>query len=168
MSKFKNLKNAVVYVVVQIQDKISCIQIRQTLTISTDADRSTHTMYYEMSYNQKCPGYSNLGVILLREKMQKVYLFVIIGHFTRSLNDTCQLMFCDYMHNNLVGEKCTPFFNCVITGHSQVLNIIILKFNPPVLLNLLGNIFPYCPAVGPIRRINSYNIDLPGRSMLDL
>ena len=39
--------------------------------------------------------------------------------------------------------------------HSQLLNIIILKFNPPVLLNLLCNIFPYCPAVGAIRRINS-------------
>ena len=37
-------------------------------------------------------------------------------HFTRSLNDTRQLVFCDYMHNNFVGEKCTPFLNCVITG----------------------------------------------------
>ena len=44
--------------------------------------------------------------------------------------------------------------------HSQLLNIIILKFNSPVLLNLLGNIFPYCPAVGAIRRVNSCNIDL--------
>ena len=46
--------------------------------------------------------------------------------------------------------------------HSQVLNIIILKFNSPVMLNLMGNIFPYCPAVGAIWRINSSNIDLPG------
>ena len=52
--------------------------------------------------------------------------------------------------------------------HSQLLNIIILKFYPPVLLNQLGNIFLYCPAVGAIRRINSSNIDLPGRSMLEL
>ena len=42
-----------------------------------------------------------------------------------------------------------------ITAHSQLLNIIILKFNPPVLLNLLGYILPYCPAVKAIRRINS-------------
>ena len=27
--------------------------------------------------------------------------------------------------------------------HSQLLNIIILKFNSPILLNQLGNIFPY-------------------------
>ena len=45
-------------------------------------------------------------------------------------------------------------------SHSQLLNIIILKFNSPVLLNLMGNIFPYCPAVGAIRRIKSSNIDL--------
>ena len=44
--------------------------------------------------------------------------------------------------------------------HSQLLKVIILKFNSPALLNLLGNIFPYCPAVGAIRRINSSNIDL--------
>ena len=49
--------------------------------------------------------------------------------------------------------------------HSQLLNVIILKINSLVLLNLLGNIFPYCPAVGAIRRINSSNIDLQGRSM---
>ena len=53
------------------------------------------------------------------------------------------------------------------SDHSQLLQIIILKFNPPVLLNLLGNIFPYCPAVKAIRRINSSSIDLPRRSMLD-
>ena len=52
--------------------------------------------------------------------------------------------------------------------HSQLLNIIILKFNPPVLLNLLGNIFPHCPAVRAIQRINYSNIDLPGRSTLEL
>ena len=52
--------------------------------------------------------------------------------------------------------------------HSHLLNIIILKCNSPVLLNLLGNIFPYCPAVGAIQRINSSNIDLPGRSMHEL
>ena len=51
--------------------------------------------------------------------------------------------------------------------YSQLLNIKILKFNSPVLLNLLSNNFPYCPAVGAIRRINSSNIDLPGRSILE-
>ena len=29
------------------------------------------------------------------------------------------------------------------TQHSQLPNIVILKFNPPVLLNQLSNIFPY-------------------------
>ena len=43
-----------------------------------------------------------------------------------------------------------------------------MKFTSPLLLNLLGNIFPYCPAVEAIRRINSSSIDLPGRQMLDL
>ena len=52
------------------------------------------------------------------------------------------------------------FKSKIIIGHSQLLSIILLKFNSPVLLNLLGNIFPYCPAVGAIRRINSSNIDL--------
>ena len=51
--------------------------------------------------------------------------------------------------------------------HSQLLNNVILKFNSLILLHLLGNIFPYCPAVGAIRRINSSNTNLPGRSMLD-
>ena len=51
---------------------------------------------------------------------------------------------------------------------ASILNIIILKFYTPVLLNLLGNIFPYCPAVEAIRRINSSSIDFPGRSILDL
>ena len=37
--------------------------------------------------------------------------------------------------------------------HSQLLNNVILKFNFQALLNQLGHIFPYCPAVGPIRRI---------------
>ena len=48
----------------------------------------------------------------------------------------------------------------VFSVHSQLLNFIILKFNFPVLLNILGNIFPYCPVVGAIGRINSSNIDL--------
>ena len=39
-------------------------------------------------------------------------------------------------------------------GHSQLLNITILKLNSPVLLNLLGNIFPYCRAVEAIRVLN--------------
>ena len=52
--------------------------------------------------------------------------------------------------------------------HSQLLNVIILKFNSQALLNLLGNIFPYCPAVKAIRRTNSSSIDLQERSMLDL
>ena len=52
--------------------------------------------------------------------------------------------------------------------HSQLHNIVILKLNSPILLNLLGNIMPYGPAVGAIRRINSFNIDLQGRSILDL
>ena len=43
---------------------------------------------------------------------------------------------------------------------SQLLNIEILKSNSPVLLNLLVNIFSYCPAVRVIRRTNSSNIDL--------
>ena len=44
--------------------------------------------------------------------------------------------------------------------YSQLLNIKILKFNSPVFLNLLGNILPYCPAFGAIRRINSSDIGL--------
>ena len=55
-----------------------------------------------------------------------------------------------------------------INIYSQLLSIIILKFNSSALLNLSGNIFPYCPAVGAIRRTNFFNIDLPGWSMLDL
>ena len=31
----------------------------------------------------------------------------------------------------------------IYISHSQLLNIIILKLNSPVLLNQLGNIFPY-------------------------
>ena len=45
-------------------------------------------------------------------------------------------------------------------SHSQLLNIIVLKLNSPVLLNLLGNIFLYCPAVGAIQRNTYFNIDL--------
>ena len=60
-----------------------------------------------------------LGLVLFQEEMQEVYFnFAIIGLFyeyTRSLDDTCQLVFCNYMHNNFVGEEFTPFFNCVIT-----------------------------------------------------
>ena len=52
--------------------------------------------------------------------------------------------------------------------HSQLLNISVSKFTSPVLLNLLGNILPYCTAVQEIRRTNSSSIDLLGRSMLDL
>ena len=48
------------------------------------------------------------------------------------------------------------------TKHSQLLNIIILNFFSPVLLNLQGNMFLYCPAVKAIQRINSSSIDLPG------
>ena len=33
-----------------------------------------------------------------------------------------------------------------------------MKFNSPVLLNLLGNIFLYCPAVAAIQRINIESI----------
>ena len=44
--------------------------------------------------------------------------------------------------------------------HSQLLNIIILKFNSTVLLHQLGNIFPYCPALKALQRINSLNIDI--------
>ena len=43
------------------------------------------------------------------------------------------------------------------TFHSQLLNIVILKFNSSVLRNQLGNIFPYCPVDRAIRRINSSN-----------
>ena len=41
---------------------------------------------------------------------------------------------------------------------------IAFQLSRPVLPNLLGNIFLYCPVVTAIRRINSFNIDLPGRS----
>ena len=64
-----------------------------------------------------------LVLFYFRKKIEELYFyFAIIGqfmntHLTRSLNDTCQLVLCDYMHNNLVGKKCTPFYNCVITGH---------------------------------------------------
>ena len=53
-------------------------------------------------------------------------------------------------------------------NHSQLLNIIILKFNSLVLLILLGNIFPHCPAFEAIHRLNFSSIDLPERSMLHL
>ena len=59
-------------------------------------------------------------------------------------------------------------FHILYKTHSQLLNKIILKFYSPVLLNLLDNIFMYSPAVGAIRKFNSFNIDIPGRSMLDL
>ena len=52
--------------------------------------------------------------------------------------------------------------------HSQLLNIIILKFTSPVLLNLLGNIFMYFPAAEGMQRVHSSSIYLQGRSMLDL
>ena len=52
-----------------------------------------------------------------------------------------------------------------VIGHSQLLNIVILKFNSPVLLNQLGNIFPYCPVDIAIQRINSSSIDLAGRKI---
>ena len=87
-SKFKNLRHAIVYIFVQIYDKISCIQIRETLTLSTDADRSTHTIYWDMFFNQKCPGYSNLGIILFEEKMQEFYFnFAIIGQLMYTPSD---------------------------------------------------------------------------------
>ena len=53
----------------------------------------------------------------------------------------------------------------ICMSHSQFLNTIILKFNSLVLLNLLSNIFSYCPSVGEIRRINSSSIDPQGWSM---
>ena len=37
-----------------------------------------------------------------------------------------------------------PIWELTSTLHSQLQNIIILKFNSPLLLNLLGNILPYC------------------------
>ena len=52
--------------------------------------------------------------------------------------------------------------------HSKLLNNVILKLNSSVMLNHLGNIFLYGPVDRAIRRINSSNIDLPGRSMLEL
>ena len=71
--------------------------------------------------------------------------------------------------------------------HSQLLNIIILKSNSPSLLNQLGNICQYsectvkytssragsilkniAPAARAIQRINSSNIALPGRTILEL
>ena len=55
-------------------------------------------------------------------------------------------------------QDISTFTVCI--WHSQLLNIIIMKFNSPILLNLLDNIFPYCPALGAIRRINFSNIDL--------
>ena len=50
-------------------------------------------------------------------------------------------LFCTVLH-------CTVQYYTVLhcIAHSQLLNIIILKFNCPVLLDLLGNIFSYCPA----------------------
>ena len=57
---------------------------------------------------------------------------------------------------------------CGLVLHYQLLKIIILKFYSPVLLCQMGNIIPYCPAVGAIRRINSFNTDLQGKSKLEL
>ena len=54
------------------------------------------------------------------------------------------------------------------TAHSQFLKNVILRFNSSVLLNQLGNIFLYGPVARAIRRINSSDIDLPGRLMLEL
>ena len=63
----------------------------------------------------------------------------------------------------------TPSIPPLLLGLTQyILNIIILKFTSPVMLNLLGNIFPYCPAVESIQRINSSSINLTGRLLLDL
>ena len=43
------------------------------------------------------------------------------------------------------GSKIPNCFESLVQEiqHSQLLNIIILKLNSPVLLNQLGNIFPY-------------------------
>ena len=49
----------------------------------------------------------------------------------------------------------------------KAFSIIILKFNPPILLDLPGNVIPYCPAVGAIWKINSSNDDFTGKSMFD-
>ena len=76
----------------------------------------------DMSFHQKCPGYSDLGVTLLQEKMQAFYFnFAIIGQFyeyaiwpevsTTSVS-WCFAIICIII---CLGEKCTPFFNCVIT-----------------------------------------------------
>ena len=75
--------------------KKSCIQIRETLTFSTYADRSTHTIFKDISFNQKYPGYSHLGVISFQEKNLRI-LFKLchhrqilwIRHLTKSLHDT--------------------------------------------------------------------------------
>ena len=68
-----------------------------------------------MSFDQKCPGYSELGDILF-EEIYKNLIYILpsyanlwILHLTRGLSDTRQLVFCDYMHNNLVGENAHPF-----------------------------------------------------------
>ena len=47
-----------------------------------------------------------------------------------------------------------------VLKNSQLLNITILKFSNPVLLKQLDNVFPYCPAVGGIGRVNFSNIDI--------
>ena len=56
--------------------------------------------------------------------------------------------------------------NVVNTEHSQLINRIqnILNYwtlyTSPVLINILGNIFPCCPSVGALWRINYFNIDI--------
>ena len=81
-----------------------------------------------------------LGPCPVRESLQALILRVLTPMLNKKKQNSCVVLKCNI-------------------EYSQLLNIIILKSNSPVLLNLLGNIFPYCPNVGAIQIINPFNIE---------
>ena len=77
-----------------------------------------------------------------------------------------------YYHSNvavlgffMVDSEMNKLF---LLDHFLLLKYVILKLSSSVLLNRLGNIFPYCPVDRAIRRINYSNIDLQERLRLGL
>ena len=59
----------------------------------------------------------------------------------QSLSSYAGLLGCPPTHNFTHSWKVYVYIVGVMTNHSQLLNITILKFNSPVLLKILGNIY---------------------------
>ena len=98
----------------QIYDKESCIQIRQTLTQPMRIEAPIP--YIRICLLTRSVQDTQICVLFyFKKKCKNFFKFchhrpiLWIRHLTRSLNDTCQLVFCKYMHNNFVGEKAHPF-----------------------------------------------------------